>query len=95
MADKTLRQQIIALLEGQAMGVRELSGKLSIREKEVYAHLVHVQRTVAADTRRFVIRPSRCFKCGFEFTKRKRLTRPSRCPQCKSSRLSQPLFEIR
>lgn len=92
---QTLRQQIRALLEEQAMGAHELSSALSVREKEVYAHLVHVERTVATDKRRFVIHPSRCISCGFEFAKRKRLTRPSRCPKCKSSRLSQPLYQIR
>ena len=94
MTGKTLRQQMIALLEGQVMGARDLSSALSVREKEVYTHLAHVERTVTTDKRRFVVHPSRCIACGFEFKKRKRLTRPSRCPKCKSSRLSQPLFQI-
>lgn len=95
MTERTLRQQIVALLEKQAMDARGLSSALGVREREVYAHLAHVQRTVTADKRRFVIYPSRCLDCGFEFEKRKRLTRPSRCPQCRSSRLSQPFFQIR
>ena len=90
----TLRQRIQALLEAENMDARELSAALGIREGEVYEHLVHVERTVAAGKRRFVLHPSRCIECGFEFTKRRRLTRPSHCPQCRSSRVSQPRFEI-
>ena len=95
MTELTLRQQMIALLEKQAMDARGLSTALSIREKEVYDHLAHVERSVATGKCRFIIYPSRCLDCGFEFGKRKRLTRPSRCPQCRSSRVSQPLYQIR
>jgi predicted Zn-ribbon and HTH transcriptional regulator len=77
------------------MDARGLSAALTVKEKEIYDHLVHVERTVASGQRRFIIHPSNCIACGFEFSKRRRLTRPSRCPKCKSARLSQPLFEIR
>jgi predicted Zn-ribbon and HTH transcriptional regulator len=50
---------------------------------------------VTSGKRRFVLHPSNCIACGFQFQKRRRLTRPSRCPRCRSSRLSQPHFEIR
>jgi predicted Zn-ribbon and HTH transcriptional regulator len=95
MSPKTLRQQIIALIEEAPMDARGLSAALRVREKEIYGHLAHVQRTVASGKRRFVIHPSTCIACGFKFAKRRRLTRPSRCPQCKSARLSQPQYEIR
>jgi predicted Zn-ribbon and HTH transcriptional regulator len=76
------------------MDARGLSTALSVKEKEIYSHLAHVERTATSGRQRFIIHPSRCIACGFVFEKRKRLTRPSRCPQCKSSRLSQPFFEI-
>lgn len=95
MNEKTLRQQIMALLEGRAMDARGLSTELGVRESEIYDHLAHVERTVARGGRRFVVHSSRCGACGFIFSKRKRLTRPSRCPRCRSPRLSQPFFEIR
>jgi len=94
MAGQTLRRRILALLEEQAMDARELSAALGIREKEVTDHLVHVERTVAAGKRRFVLSPSRCLDCGFEFKKRRRLTRPSRCPHCKGQRVIPPRFRV-
>ena len=95
MTDKTLRQQIIELLEDGAMDARELSTLLGVKEKDIYDHLAHVERTATSNKRRFLIHPSHCIACGFRFEKRKRLTRPGKCPQCRSSRLSQPFFEIR
>jgi predicted Zn-ribbon and HTH transcriptional regulator len=94
MSQKTLRKQIIALLEEAPMDARGLSVALGVREKEIYDHLVHVERTVTSGKRRFILHPSNCIACGFQFQKRRRLTRPSRCPRCRSSRLSQPHFEI-
>jgi cobalamin biosynthesis protein CbiG len=36
----TIRQQIIAFLEQEALDAHTLSGLVSIREKEVYPHLM-------------------------------------------------------
>ncbi|HBF42743.1 MAG TPA: transcriptional regulator, partial [Desulfobacteraceae bacterium] len=36
---KTIRKQMIELLDKKEMGVRDISQTLRIREKEVYAHL--------------------------------------------------------
>jgi predicted Zn-ribbon and HTH transcriptional regulator len=91
---KTLRQEIMTLLAGEQMSVRDLSKYLKINEKDVYTHLRHVERTVAASGKSLSIKPSRCFKCGYLFKNRRRLTRPSRCPQCRSTHLESPLFSI-
>ena len=44
----TIRQSIIALLSEQEMDARDLSQELGLKEKEIYEHLVHVERSVAA-----------------------------------------------
>jgi len=90
----TLRRRIIALLSDQEMDVRELSQELGIKEKEVYEHLVHVERSAAAASARFILTPSQCLLCGYVFEDRRRLTRPSRCPTCKRSKLQNPSFRI-
>ena len=90
----TLRRRIIALLSGQEMDVRELSQELGIKEKEVYEHLVHVERSAAAASAKFILTPSQCLLCGYVFEDRRRLTRPSRCPRCKRSKLQNPSFRI-
>jgi hypothetical protein len=90
----TTRQKIAELLEGQSMSAIDLSQNLRIAEKEVYAHLPHVARSVAARGRKLVIRPARCISCGYVFENRKRFTRPGRCPRCKNTHLERPFYEI-
>jgi transcriptional regulator len=90
----SLRRRIIALLCEQEMDARELSQELKIKEKEVYGHLAHVERSVAASGERFVLTPSHCLLCGYVFEARRRLTRPGRCPQCRRSKLQNPSFRI-
>jgi transcriptional regulator len=76
------------------MDARELSQQLGIKEKEVYEHLTHVERSAEAAGGRFSVTPSECLLCGYVFEDRRRLTRPSRCPTCKRSRLQRPSFRI-
>jgi predicted Zn-ribbon and HTH transcriptional regulator len=85
---------IIALLNEREMDVRELSQELGIKEKEVYEHLVHVERSAAAASATFILTPSQCLLCGYVFEDRRRLTRPSRCPACKRSKLQNPSYRI-
>jgi transcriptional regulator len=91
---QTTRQQIIAILSEQETGARELSKMVGVPEKDVYVHLEHIAKSVVAQRKKFVIRPSRCRICGFAFEHRRRLKRPGRCPNCKGSHLEEPLFRI-
>ena len=91
---QTTRQQIIAILTQQETGARELSKMIGASEKDVYAHLEHIARSVLSQHKKFRIRPSRCRSCGYEFEHRRRLNRPGRCPNCKRSHLEEPLFRI-
>jgi transcriptional regulator len=94
MKPLTLRHRIIALLSNREMDARELSQELGIKEKEVYEHLAHVERSVAAAKSEFILTPSQCLLCGYVFEDRRRLTRPSRCPRCRRSKLQSPSFRI-
>ncbi|MFO7970290.1 MAG: transcriptional regulator [Desulfobacterales bacterium] len=91
---KTIRKQIIELLNNKEMSARDLSRTLSIREKEVYTHLSHIARSVTARKKKLMIIPAECLECGFIFEKRKRFTRPSRCPRCKSEHIQNPVYRI-
>jgi hypothetical protein len=91
---ETVRQQMIVLLSEQEMSARELSQAIRISEKEVYEHLPHIARSVAAQHKKLVIRPVQCLSCGYVFKERKRFTRPSRCPRCKNSHLDEPRYRI-
>ena len=94
MTTGTLRQQMMAVLKEGEWDVRGLSQRLGIAEKEVIAHLGHVQRSLAADGRCLVIQPSSCLACGFVFKGLGRFTRPGRCPQCRQTRITSPLFQV-
>ena len=94
METQTLRRKIIALLNDQEMDARNLSEELRIKEKEVYEHLIHVERSVQAAGGKFILTPSECLLCGYVFEERRRLTRPGRCPKCRRSKLQNPSFRI-
>jgi transcriptional regulator len=91
---ETVRQRLRAALAGRTFTARELSGMLSIPEREVYGHLEHLRRTLQSSDQSFVVIPSRCRKCGFLFSKRDKLKKPGRCPQCRETLISEPLFTI-
>jgi predicted Zn-ribbon and HTH transcriptional regulator len=91
---QTIRQGIIALLSKEEMSARELSQAIGIREKEVYEHLSHIARSVAAQRKKLIIRPCSCLGCGYVFQDRQRFTRPSRCPQCKGSHIQGATYRV-
>jgi transcriptional regulator len=90
----TIRQQIIGLLIQEAMSALNISSAVGVAEKDVYRHLAHIEKTVAAQGRKLTRSPISCRSCGFTFRRRRRLTRPGRCPRCRSSRIDHPLFRI-
>ena len=92
--DKTLRQRMMALLEAEECGVRDISQALHISEKEVADHLTHIRRRLAGGPQSLEIRPAECLACGFVFKDRRRFSRPGRCPRCRQTRISMPRFSI-
>jgi hypothetical protein len=90
----TIRQQIIALLQGEDVNALEISQLLSIREKEVYEHLDHINRTLSSQGKKLLVRPYACLKCGFSFKDRHRFTRPGRCPRCKGGHIGMASYHI-
>jgi len=90
----TLRQALIEILTQAAYDARELSRLLGIPEKDVYGHLAHVARSLAARGGRLRVIPARCLGCGFIFRERQRLTRPGRCPRCRKTHIQSPLYRV-
>ncbi|MBW1840668.1 MAG: ArsR family transcriptional regulator [Deltaproteobacteria bacterium] len=91
---ETIRQQIINLLREEDMTARDLSRALRIREKEVYEHLPHAERSVKNSNKRLTIDPAECLACGYVFKDRRRFTTPGRCPRCKGERIEHPMYRI-
>jgi len=93
-ARMTIRRQIIEALKEENLSALDISQLIGIREREVYDHLGHIQRTISSQKENFKMTPPRCLKCGYHFMQRSRLTKPSRCPQCKGTRLTRPTYRI-
>jgi predicted Zn-ribbon and HTH transcriptional regulator len=91
---QTVREAIREeLLHGLATA-RDLSERVSIREKDVAEHLEHLEKSLRARGERLVVEPASCIACGYAFATRARLTRPGACPQCRSTRIDPPAFRI-
>jgi transcriptional regulator len=91
---ETLRQGILRELEQGELTAVELGQRLGLREREVIAHLEHLQRSLTHAGLRLVVVPAECRGCGFVFRKRERLGRPSACPECRSGRIVPPSFRV-
>ena len=92
---KTVRKEIISLLQKQALLIREISGYVRISEKEVYAHLDHIKKSIVKDKLKLIVDPAVCKKCGFAFKKRERFKKPGKCPLCYGEFIEEPFFSIR
>jgi len=90
----TIRHAILLALEQEVRSAKDLSALVRIPEKDVYGHLDHLRRSLAANNRHLIVTPAECRKCGFEFSKRDRLTKPGKCPRCKGESIHEPLFRI-
>ena len=93
--DETVRRRMVSLLCAASLSARDISAAAGISEKEVYAHLAHIQRTIHRSGKALVVTAARCRNCGFEFRKRERLKRPGRCPVCRGESMEGPFFSIR
>jgi transcriptional regulator len=87
---ETLRQAILAAISGRWLSPREISGEVRIRERDVAAHLEHLERSLRASGARLRIDPPACRSCGYVFAPG--TGRPSRCPECKGERISAARF---
>lgn len=94
MRVQTVRQQIVEMLSRAECNARAVSQSLRISEKEVYAHLGHIVRSVAAQKKKLIVTASSCMDCGYTFADRRRFTRPSRCPRCRGEHITEPSYRI-
>jgi hypothetical protein len=92
---ETLRRRIISALMNRALSSKEISVEVGISEKETYAHLEHIQKTMNKKDHHLAVTPAQCRKCGFIFKKRQRLKKPGKCPACRSELIQGQLFSIR
>jgi predicted Zn-ribbon and HTH transcriptional regulator len=80
-------------LEKGPMTIRDLSKAVRILEKEVIAHMEHVEKSLRPPAR-LIVAPPVCNRCGFIFKGRHRFSIPSRCPECRHEGIHPPSFQI-
>lgn len=93
--EKTIRREMISVLRGKVMSVREMSGEVHISEKEVLNNLQYIQKSLSKEKSHLRIIPAECRKCGFVFKKRERFKKPGKCPVCRGELIKEPLFLIK
>ena len=89
-----MREAICDELRQGAATARELSERVSIREKDVAGHLEHLEKSLRARGERLVVEAAGCIACGYSFARRARFSRPGSCPECGSPRINPPAFRI-
>jgi predicted Zn-ribbon and HTH transcriptional regulator len=58
--------------------------------EEDLRHAIRSARAAGDDVR---VEPARCKSCGFTFDQ-DRLTKPGKCPECRGTRIFEPLVSI-
>ncbi len=91
----TKRQEIINLLASEELTIRDLSQAVSLPEKEIAAHLSHIERSMLSQGKKLLLRPYRCITCNFVFESRTRMNKPGKCPKCRNSHIQAARFFIR
>lgn len=92
--EKTIRQQIIEILEKSEYSVRDISKAIGVRERDVFGHLEHIHLSIKNRKEKLHIKPYQCQACGFVFENRTKFTRPSKCPKCKKARIEAAIYCI-
>ena len=87
------RKQLIDLLSHEFRSASSLARELGMARGDVEDDLRHALRSARAAGHDIEIVPARCKSCGFVFVEG-RLLKPGRCPQCKGSRLFEPMIRI-
>jgi predicted Zn-ribbon and HTH transcriptional regulator len=90
----SIRRRIIQLLETGPIDARALSREVQQSEKEIYAHLIHIGRTLKTKGRRLIIEPPVCLDCDFVFQERNRPHPPGRCPCCRKTHIRRSRYAI-
>ena len=88
------RRQLIDLLSDEFLSASWLARELGMTRGDIEEDLRHALRSARAAGHDIEIVPARCKSCDFVFSE-ERLAKPGRCPNCRASRLYEPMIRIR
>ena len=87
------RKNLIPILTGNPLTVRQVAQQLGLKTAEVEDDLRHLAKSLVHGEWKLLVTPASCRKCGFEFGPDK-LHKPSKCPECQATWLTEPAIEI-
>jgi predicted Zn-ribbon and HTH transcriptional regulator len=87
------RRDILAILATGPHSASSLARALGLGRDEIEDELRHAIRSAQAAGHAVIVEPARCKACGFTFGESK-LTKPGRCPQCRQSRIYEPMIGL-
>ena len=88
----TLRRHLRDVL-AEPRTVSSLARELGFRRQDMEEDLRHAIRSARAAGDDVRVEPARCKTCGFTFDQ-DRLTKPGKCPECRGTRIFEPLVSI-
>jgi predicted Zn-ribbon and HTH transcriptional regulator len=87
------RRQIMEILTHEPRTASSLARELGLDRRDMEEDLRHLIRSARAAGHAVIVEPARCKTCGFLFDEQK-LTKPGKCPQCRGTRVYEPLIRI-
>ena len=87
------RRHLIEFLSHQPRSASWLARELGMKRGDVEEDLRHALRSARAAGHHIDVIPARCKSCDFVFSTDK-LSKPSRCPNCKGTRLFEPMMMV-
>ena len=70
-----------------------LAREFQLDRRSMEDDLRHMIGSARAAGHRVIVEPARCKSCGFIFDQ-ERLSKPGKCPECRGTRLYEPLIRI-
>jgi len=86
----TRRKDIEDILSQNRISLQEIANIFGVELKEILEDVEHIKKS-----RKLVMFPAQCKKCGFVFRERSKIKTPSKCPRCKHERIQASLFTIK
>ena len=87
------RRHLLELVSGEPRTPSSLARELGLDRRDMEGDLRHMIRSVRASGHAVIVEPARCKNCGFVFED-DRLHKPGRCPECRESRIYEPLIRV-
>ncbi len=93
-ADRTTRERIVSFLREESAEAGRIANEFEITTASALSHVEHIAKSLDGTDEQLLAAPPECLECGFDGFDTL-INRPSRCPECKSERVSEPIFTVR